>query len=146
VGGVAFNLLGGFRGTGDLDILVEMTDANLARVVKVMKKLGFSVKQPVDPMGIADKRIRHDWIKNKHMKAFNFYRRDLQEVDIIIDSPVSYEDAAKDAIIKEVDGVRLPVVSFRKLIRMKQKAGRVQDKADILELKRLMSEDKRGRS
>jgi hypothetical protein len=145
VGGVAFNLLGGFRGTADLDILVEMEDENLKKVVKVMKRLGFSVKQPVDPMGIADKKTRHDWIRNKHMKAFNFYREDLQEVDIIIDSPVSYEDAVQDVIIKEVDGIRLPVISFRKLIRMKQRAGRIQDKADVMELKRLMSEEKRKR-
>jgi predicted nucleotidyltransferase len=143
VGGVAFNLLGGHRGTADMDILVEMTDENLARVVRVMKKLGFSVKQPVDPMGIADKKTRIDWIENKNMKAFNFYKEDLQEVDIIIDTPVSYEDAMKDVIIKEVDGVRLPVISFRKLIKMKEKAGRTQDKSDVLELKRLMDWEKR---
>lgn len=143
VGGVAFNLLGGYRGTGDMDILVEMTDENLTRVVKVMKKLRFRVKRPVDPMGIADKKIRQDWIKNKNMKAFNFYRDDLQEVNIIIDSPVSYEDAKKDVIIKKVDGVDLPVISFRQLIRMKQKAGRLQDQADILELKRLMAWEKK---
>ena len=143
VGGIAVNLLGSYRGTADMDILVEMSDDNLGRMVKIMKKLGFHVKQPVDPMGIADKKTRQDWIENKHMKAFNFYKEDLQEVDIIIDSPVSYEDARKDAIIKLIDGVKLPVISFRKLIKMKQKAGRIQDKADVLELKRLMALEKR---
>lgn len=146
VGGIAVNLLGSYRGTADMDILVEMTDENLTRVVRVMKRLGFSVKQPVDPMGIANKKTREDWIKNKNMKAFNFYRDDLQEVDIIIDTPVSYEDALKDVIIKEIDGIRLPVISFRKLIKMKQKAGRMQDKIDICELKRLMSLNKRKSS
>lgn len=63
-------------------------------------------------------------------------------MDIIIDSPVTYEDAQKDVIIKKIDGIDLPVISFRKLIRMKQCAGRIQDKADILELKRLMSWEK----
>jgi len=72
VGGVAVNLLGAYRGTADMDVLVEMSDENLARIVKVMKKLGFFVKQPVDPMGIADKKPRTDWIRNKNMKVFNF--------------------------------------------------------------------------
>ena len=98
--------------------------------------MDFGVKQPVNPMDIADKRIRQDWIKNKHMKAFNFYRNNgIQEVDIIIDSPVSYKDAKKDAIILEVDGIKLPVISIDHLIKMKKKAGREVDKFDISELK-----------
>ena len=40
VGGVAFNLLGGYRTTLNLDILVEMTDVNLAKVVTILKKKG----------------------------------------------------------------------------------------------------------
>ena len=145
VGGIAVNLLGSFRTTADIDVLVEMTDKNLAKIVVILKKAGYHVKQPVDPMGIADKKTREDWIKNKNMKAFNFYKGDTSynEVDIIIDSPVSYEDAKKDVIIMRINGVDLPVISFRKLIKMKQAAGRMQDKVDILELKRLMTAQKR---
>ena len=69
VGGVAFNLLGGERNTSDLDILVEMSNANLAKIVTILKKQGYRVKQPVDPMGIADAKTREDWIKNKNMSA-----------------------------------------------------------------------------
>ncbi len=72
VGGIAFNLLGGERNTSDMDILVEMSDQNLAKIVKILKQKGYRVKQPVDPMGMAHKATRDDWIKNKHMKAFNF--------------------------------------------------------------------------
>jgi len=71
VGGIAYNLLGGFRSTADLDILVELTDVNLKKVVTILKKKGYRVKQPVDPIGIADKDTREDWIKKKHLKAFN---------------------------------------------------------------------------
>ena len=53
VGGIAVNLLGSMRSTADLDILVEMTDENLRKVVRILKKQGYGVKQPVDPMGIA---------------------------------------------------------------------------------------------
>src|SRR5437773_7639644 len=85
VGGIALNLLGSMRNTADLDILAEMTDKNLEKIVKILKKFGFTVKIPVDPIGIADAKTRQEWIKHKHMKALNFYRRDsFEQVDIII--------------------------------------------------------------
>src|SRR3990167_11026183 len=94
VGGIAVNLLGSFRNTADMDILVEMSDENLAKIVRILKKNGYRVKQPVDPMGISNQKIREDWIKNKHMKAFNFYKgeKTYEEVEIIIDSPVNFQE------------------------------------------------------
>lgn len=49
VGGLALNLQGAFRSTADLDILVDMTDANLAKIVKILKQKKYVVKQPLDP-------------------------------------------------------------------------------------------------
>jgi len=140
VGGIAVNLLGSVRNTADMDILVEMTDANLAKVVKILKKAGYHVKQPVDPLMIADKKTREDWIENKHMKAFNFYKEDeLKEVDIIIETPVPFEKAKKNiARIKSGD-ITLPVVSINDLIRMKKNTGRAVDKMDIEQLKKIKS-------
>ena len=138
VGGVAANLLGLMRSTADLDILVEMSDDNLKKIVKILKRRGYCVKQPVDPMKIADKKTREDWIRNKHMKAFNFYKEDeLKEVDIIIESPISFEEARTSAVRIKVDAFTLPVISIDKLIKMKRKTGRAVDKLDIEELKKI---------
>lgn len=140
VGGIAVNLLGSMRGTADLDILVEMSDDNLKKIVKILKKYGYRVKQPVDPLRIADKKTREDWIKNKNMKALNFYKEDeLKEVDIIIESPVSFEEANKKPVLIEVDDLILPVISIDNLIKMKEKTGRAVDKLDIEELKMIKS-------
>lgn len=136
VGGLAVNLLGSMRTTADLDILVEMSDGNLAKIVRILKKAGYRVKQPVDPMGIADQKTRNDWIRNKHMKAFNFYKHDeFEEVDLIIDSPVSFKQAKKDANRIRCGDMMLPVISIDHLIKMKKKAGRSVDQSDIQELK-----------
>lgn len=136
VGGIAFNLLGGYRNTLDMDILVEMTDENLRKIVKIMQKAGYHIKQPVDPAMIADRKTRRDWIENKHMKAFNFYKseRSYEEVDIIIDSPVSFEEAEKDAVMVKAGKLILPVISKNNLIKMKKQAGRDKDIMDIKEL------------
>ena len=140
VGGIAVNLLGSMRGTADLDILVEMSDDNLRKIVKILKRYGYRVKQPVDPLRIADKKTREDWIKNKNMKALNFYKEDeLKEVDIIIESPVSFEEANKKPVLIEIDDLILPVISIDNLIKMKEKTGRAVDKLDIEELKMIKS-------
>lgn len=138
VGGIAVNLLGALRSTADMDILVEMSDDNLTKVVTILKNSGYHVKQPVDPIGIADKTTREIWIKKKHMKAFNFYKEgELKEVDIIIDTPVHFEDARKDILWVKSDDIRIPVISIDNLIKMKKGAGRSIDKLDIEELNRI---------
>ncbi len=138
VGGIALNLLGYLRSTLDMDILVEMSDDNLAKVVTILKKNGYIVKQPVEPMGLADKKTREDWIKNKHLKAFNFYKEDeLKEVDIIIKSPLSYEKAKKNSLVIKSGDIALPVISLDDLILMKKNTGRLIDKVDVENLKKI---------
>jgi hypothetical protein len=115
-----------------------MSDENLKKVVSILKKNGFRVKQPVDPMRIADAKTRQDWIRNKHMKAFNFYKEDeLKEVDIIIESPVSFEEA-KDGLNKvKIGRLTANVISIDNLIKMKQGTQRDIDTLDIKKLRKI---------
>ena len=136
VGGIALNLLGGSRYTSDLDIVAELSNANLAKVLKILKKMGFHSKLPVDPFGITKKEIREDWIKNKNLKALNFYKNEsMAEVDIIIDAPLSYERIKKNKVYVKMQRLSLPVISINDLITMKKAAGRDQDKVDVTKLK-----------
>ena len=135
VGGVAVNLHGHIRMTADLDIVLELEDNNLAKAVTTLKESGFVCKILVDPMGLADSNTRNDWIKNKNMKAFNFYRG-TEEVDLVIDSPVKYGDAKK--MIFAVKDINYPVVSKEDLIKMKEVTNRHHDKDDIRKLKILI--------
>ncbi|MBP7056403.1 MAG: hypothetical protein KBB52_06100 [Candidatus Omnitrophica bacterium] len=137
VGGMAFNLLGGSRNTLDMDVLVEMSDQNLRKIVTILQKAGYNVKQPVNPLMIADSKTREDWIKNKNMKAFNFYKdeKSYEEVDIVIDSPVSYQEAVKNAMTAHIRGLAITVISPKDFIKMKKLSGRDKDLQDIEELK-----------
>ena len=137
-GGIAVNLHGSLRSSSDMDILVEMSDDNLKKVVLLLQRMGYRVKQAVNPLDIADARIRRSWIKQKNMKAFNFYKGDsLKEVDIIIDSPVSYEDAERSARRIRIDGAVLPVISIDNLIKMKSNTGRAVDRLDVEQLRKI---------
>jgi glutaredoxin len=138
VGGIAQNLHGSMRATADLDILVEMSNRNLKKIVRILQRQGYGVRQPVDPMGIADADIRKIWIRKKRMKAFNFYKDgELKEVDIIIESPVTYEEARKKANSVHVGSLALPFISIDHLIKMKTGTGRAIDRLDVRELKKI---------
>jgi hypothetical protein len=138
VGGIAVNLHGSLRSTADLDILVEMSDENLGKIVEILRDKGYRVMRPVDPMKITDKEIREDWVKNKHMKALNFYREgELEEVDIVIESTVGYDEAKESVIRVEIDDLTLPVIGIDQLIAMKQETGRAVDKLDVEELTKI---------
>ena len=83
-----------------------------------------------------ESRDRNQQIKNKHMKAFNFYKgeRSYEEVDIIIDSPVDFKQAAKDALRIKAGRITLQVISKKNFIKMKKMAGRDKDMLDIKEI------------
>ncbi|RJP59309.1 MAG: hypothetical protein C4549_02480 [Deltaproteobacteria bacterium] len=144
VGGIAVNLYGIPRMTYDIDLLLDMEDDNLEKFLQLLKGWEFKPKVPVDVMDFAKKDKRESWIKNKNMKAFNLVNPEwaISEIDIVIDSPVDYDKANKRINEIKLHGVTIPVVSIDDLIKMKERTGRKQDKADIRYLKELKNEKK----
>jgi hypothetical protein len=138
VGGIAVNLLGSLRSTADMDILVEMSDKNLTNLFGLLRKEGYRIKQPIKPEQILNETTRGKLINEKNLKAINFYKNNtLSEVDVIIDSPVSFQQAIKNALFIKVGKISFPVISFDDLIRMKSVTGRYIDKLDIEALKNI---------
>ncbi len=142
VGGVAVNMHGIPRMTYDLDLLVDMEDENLRRLLAILDGWGFRPKIPVDAMDLADAGKRKEWIDGKGMKAFSLVNEKwaLSEIDIIVDAPVDYERACAGAVRIVVAGVEIPVISIDDLIRMKEVTGRAQDEADIRYLRQVQDE------
>ena len=142
VGGIAVNLYGIPRMTYDIDLILDIEDKNLERFLRLLKQWGFKPKVPVDIMDFAKKDKREDWIRNKNMKAFNLVNPEwaMSEIDIIINTPVYYKKASKNINHINLQDVSIPTISIDDLIKMKQKTGRQQDKADIRYLMRLRNE------
>lgn len=142
VGGIAVNLCGIPRMTYDIDLLLDLEYKNVKKFLLLMKEWGFKPKVPVGIMDFAKKDKREDWIKNKNMKAFNLINPEMaiSEIDVVIDTPVDYKQAHKKVNNIMLQGVSVPVVSIDGLIKMKQRTGRQQDKADIRYLRKLKNE------
>lgn len=137
VGGLAVNFHGIPRMTYDIDLIIALESTNITRLVSKMTGWGYRPRIPVDPRELADKDKRSDWIVNKNMKAFTFYSESeaIAEIDLLIDSPISYEELKGRAVVFDLEGVRVPVVSVLDLIEMKMIAGRQQDLSDAEHLK-----------
>ncbi|MEW6002884.1 MAG: hypothetical protein AB1638_09600 [Nitrospirota bacterium] len=140
VGGLAVNFHGVPRMTYDIDLMILLEEGNVSKLVTKLTNWGYRTKVPVNPMDLADEVKRSSWIQEKGMKAVNFYSETLPigEIDIIFDSPIPYDELKSRAVMIELYGEKIPTVSIRDLIELKEKSGRKQDIADVEYLKMIL--------
>lgn len=140
VGGIAVNLHGIERATKDLDLVVYLERKNLIRFLDLMTHLGFRPKVPVKAVEFADPKKRNEWIKNKNMIVFSFYHeRDLMKViDVFVYHPLPFGPMYKKRELIPLGDCKIPVISIPDLIKLKNKAGRLQDRSDIRALKEVL--------
>jgi hypothetical protein len=140
VGGLAVNFHGVPRMTYDIDLMVLLERENILKLLNRFTQWGYRPKIPVDPREFADEMKRNSWVHEKGMKAFNFYSETLPigEIDIVIDSPIPYEELKSRAIKVELRDEKIPTVSIHDLIELKLRAGRKQDLADVEHLRTVL--------
>lgn len=118
VGAYAMGVHGYPRATGDIDIWVEPSSDNSARVYHSMVEFGappheidettFATPDVVFQIGVAPRRI-----------------------DIITTiSGVGFDDAYQQRQIVEIEGLPIPILSLGDMIRNKRATGRDEDRLD----------------
>lgn len=107
VGGFAIVLHGYTRFTADVDLLIEVGIENEARVLDCLKKL---------PQQMANQ------VKPGEVDQYGVVRiGDEITIDLMKSGcGITYADAIRDAVVKEVQGVLVPTASPQTLWRMKQ--------------------------
>jgi len=140
VGGLAVNFHGVPRMTYDIDLMVRLERENVLKLVSKLTQWGYKPKIPIDPGDLADETKRNSWVHDKGMKALNFYSETLPigEIDILIDSPIPYEELRSRAIRVELQDENIPTVSIHDLIELKLRAARKQDLADVEHLRMVL--------
>lgn len=126
IGGFAVNYHGYTRATMDIDLLVDSSKGNQAKVKKSLEVL-------------PDKAVLE--IADDDLNDYLVIRvGDEVTVDLMAAAcGVRYEDAAADVESVTIEGVPIPFVSARMLLRMKQTL-RSKDEADRLFLQRLLAQ------
>lgn len=123
IGGIACILHGYARATDDLDILIERSEANAGRVLKVLSGLGYG--------------FAREWTATALLKRPITVIGDDPRVDVFtVAWKVKYEHAAPNASAVDVDGVKIPLIGIDDLIETKR-TGRLQDAADIEALEQI---------
>ena len=145
VGGIAVNLLGVPRFTADLDLIVALERKNIQKFAKCMTKLGFKPKVPVTAEMFADPKNRENWIKEKNMIVFSFWRPDhpYEVIDVFVKEPIPFKELWSKREKVSLENIKIPVISIGHLIQLKKQAGRLQDVSDIEALNKLSKELKK---
>lgn len=142
VGGVAVNLHGYSRFTGDLDILLALDPENLDRIALLMEKKGLTQRLPVDVRKLSDREQVRKWLEEKGMTAYTFIDPKMPQfsIDILAGESLNFPEYDAQKVTINAWETPIPVISIDDLIGMKERANRQKDAEDIaalLELKAL---------
>ena len=123
VGAYALAVHGNPRATGDLDIWVRNTESNAEKVIRALARFG----APISELTVGDFTATGTMVQ---------IGREPCRIDVItgIDG-IAYDDAWKNKVSVEVDGIALFVLSRADLLRNKLAANRDKDQGDIAWLK-----------
>jgi len=138
-GGIALNLHGIPRMTADLDLMVDMEEKNLLKLLKILKGLGYKPKAPVKINDFLDINRRKLWRKKKNMLMFTLYnvKKPYQELDMFTENPLNFDEAYKRRKVIRAASLEIPTVCIEDLIEMKKRGRRKQDRTDVESLRKL---------
>jgi acylphosphatase len=128
VGGVAVTLHGYVRLTEDVDILIERTEENVARLLSALGGYGegFARELSWEDFGDEEGAIRI------------VEEREMSQIDIFtVMSGLRFEDLAVDADEFTLSGRSIQYASKPALIGLKSRSEREKDQLDVSALKRL---------
>lgn len=128
VGGMAVNLYGYRRATGDMDLFVNPTLNNHIKIKKVHTEFG---------MFMGDMESPDDFINNRQFDVFTFGVSPVQ-IDIMTHCKgIEFETAYAQSRWVVTDGVKIRLIHGKDLLKAKEASNRKRDQADIEELKRI---------
>lgn len=143
-GGLAVNAHGYLRFTNDIDFVIQLIPDNINRAFAALATLGYKPTVPVTAEQFADCAMREGWIRDRGMQVLQLWSDRHREtpIDIFVREPFPFDDEYARAVIKPLyEAVEVRFVSIPTLIKMKEAAGREQDRIDITHLRMRLEDD-----
>jgi len=141
-GGLAVNAHGYLRFTKDVDVVLQLAPDNIQRAFAALGTLGYRPLVPITAAQFADDRQRESWVRDKGMVVLQFWSDSHREtpVDMFVSEPFGFEEEYQRALVKPLGQVEVRFVTLPTLIRMKQAAGRPQDRIDMEYLRKRLED------
>jgi len=129
VGGMAVNIHGYRRSTGDMDLFVNPTKENHYKLRKVHSDFGMHMGQMGD---------LNSFLDTSKYDVFTFGVSPVQ-IDIMTACKgIVFESAYKQIVTTQIeDNLEINVIQYRDLITAKKASNRIRDKADIEALEKI---------
>ena len=142
VGGMAVVAHGYGRMTYDIDLVIQLTPANIRRTFEALAQLDFRPRIPVTVAEFSDPNNREKWSREKGMIVLNFFsgKADPCTIDLFIREPFPFDETFAKAVPSAVNGIPFRYVDLNTLIQMKREAGRPVDLEDIRHLEQLAAD------
>jgi len=124
IGGYAVAVYGYPRLTKDLDVCIQVSEENAEKMTQVINDFGLG----------SLKLKKEDFLKKDFVTQLGYAP---VRIDILNDlDAVSFDDAWKKRIVVMISDVSINFIGYDELLKVKEKAGRKQDIADIEKLKK----------
>jgi len=139
VGGYALAFHGKPRHTGDLDIWINISKNNAARMLRVLKDFGLST------MGFK----KEDFLKPGYISQIGYPPLRIDILNTI--DGIEFKDAVQNMNLLALEkDFMINFIGLNDFVKNKQATGRIQDLADIQEIKKIQdakrsSKKKRGK-
>jgi hypothetical protein len=137
IGGLALLLHGIDRLTADVDLVIDLAPEPASDAVRALTTAGYRPLAPVDPLALADAEQRRQWRTTHNMQVFSFWDSTASRptVDVLLDPVVPFDELWADAAMVSIGSYSIRIASIAHLIRMKEAAGRPQDRPDVERLR-----------
>jgi hypothetical protein len=138
-GGLAVNAYGYLRFTRDVDVVLELSPENIISAFAALGEIGYRPIVPVTAADFADPAKRSAWVRDKHMTVLSFWSESHRAtpVDVFVTEPFDFGAEYARSLVKPLGAVAVRFVSIATLIRMKEAAGRPQDRIDVEYLRKI---------
>jgi len=132
VGGLAVNLHGYKRSTGDMDVWVNPTKENHEKLKKVHLKYGLSMGEMENV---------NDFLNTKKYDVFTF-GGGFYQIDILTECKgLEFFETYKDSLTQIIENVEIRFINLKQLLKAKKTSNRAIDLNDIANLKKSISEE-----
>ncbi len=139
IGGLAVTLHGYQRVTMDVDVVLSMDEPNLAKFVACAKAAGLRPVLPIPIDALRDGSVIDQWHREKGMLAFALRSPEAMAtvIDVLVRPVVPFHELKRNAVLKRIGPLSIPVAGIDDLIRLKTGTGRTKDVLDIEELEKI---------